>query len=332
MAVTKTAINSSYGTLLTAKLRQWAEENPVEQAAHGNSFVDRVYMTAKHTLNAADRYDVAVSFLESAKGGWYTGYGSTSTVGSDDVTLASYDHVENAEPIKLSRSDMRKSVGAQWSILTHKTKQGRLRQRAALGSALMAYTKTTSATDTVPLVIAEAPTSEGAIGLIDAANNADWANQFKDASDTFANSTGDFDEVSLECQMNGLTDWDWMVTTPTVYLGMKAEARTNQQIDIGTAPAGSRFADTGWTGVTFEGKPVIYDRHLENGRSGGDSAYFINDSTLYLQVDEGSDFSIEGPYALQPGGQHGMLWDSYWGGALICSSRAANGVVFDVTG
>lgn len=331
MAITFTSVTTQYDSGLTAKLRVWMAQNPIEQSALGNAFLDRVLKNNKNPINAANRYDVPVSFVEAAKGDYYAGFDQTSTAGSDDVTIAHYDHSMLTEPIKLSREDMKKNAKAQFNLMTHKIRQARLRLRNKLAADLMATSRASgpngaNGPETLPLMIAEAP-SGTAFGAIDGANNAGWLNQFKDMSGGLAANLDDLDEVSIECTKNGLTDWDWIVCTTDIYKFFKAEARSNQQIDIGTAPAGTRIADTGWTGVTFEGKPVIHDRHCP-----AQSLFFINDDSVVLNVDPDDDFVLEGPFPLQPGGQHGMLWNIYWGGQLLCKERAALGVVFNITG
>lgn len=333
MAITQQSITSAFGSVLTSKLREWLKQNPVEQTNQGNVFLDHVYKSNRMSLNDSNRYDCPVSFIETNKGDFYDGADVTSTAGSDDVTIAQYPSASLTEPVKLLRKDMKKTANGIFNLLVHKTRQARLRARNLLADSLMNYTQTNSKHVLgVPQIIQEAPTTDGAVGGLDAANDAGWGNQFKDASDTFANSVGDFDEVSYECTRAGLTDWDYIVTTPTVAYGMKAEARSNQAIDVGVKPASGRFADSGYTGITFEGKPVLIDRHLEDGRSGGDSAFFMNDDDIFLNVDPSDDFVIEGPFPLQSGGQHGALWNIYWTGALVACGRSGSGVVFDITG
>lgn len=331
MAVTKTSITSSFGSVLTSKLRTWLEQNPVEQANQGNQLLDAFYRQNKKMNAATNRYDLPACFVEDAKGDFYDGADVTSTAGSDDVTIATYSHHFLTEPVKLLRSEMKRTAQGIFDLLVHKTKQARLRARNKLAAALGAASQTNSKYPLgLPQIIAEDGGAADTIGGISASSNSGWLNQFKDASDTFANSLSDFDEVSYECTKSGLTDWSFIATTPKVLYGMKAAARAIDQIDIGVKPASGRFADMGWNGVTFEGKPVIVDRHLPVD-AGGDSAFFVNDST-YLTVDPSDDFMIEGPFDLQPGGQHGKLWNVYWGGALVTEERGSNGVVFDVTG
>ena len=111
MAITPTTgSNNSYNSLLTSKLRAWMASNPIEQADEGRSFIDKVYRTNKHSVNAAKEYTVPVSFVESAKDGYYAGAQTTATTGNDDVTIARYDHVSLTEPIKLFRTDKKQSV------------------------------------------------------------------------------------------------------------------------------------------------------------------------------------------------------------------------------
>lgn len=325
MAVTKTAITSTFGSEITAKLREWMATSPVEQAAAGNAFLDRVYRTNKHSVNAANRYDVPVSFVESAKGDFYDGADTTSTAGSDDVTLAHYSTAFLTEPVKLLRTEMKRSAKGIFDLMTHKIAQARLRMRNKLAEALMATSTASKYPLSVPVIINEDPTTN-TVGGISTANTG-WRNKYSDISAGLAASLGTIDQMSYDVNKDGLTEWDWIVTTPAIWRYFKAEARSNQAIDIGTAPAGSRFADTGYNGVTFEGKPVIPDRHCP-----AESLFFINDRALYLNVDPTEDFVLEGPFDLQPGGQHGMLWNVYWAGQLICEERGALGVCFDITG
>lgn len=326
MVTKTTGLNNSYDTLLTSKLRTWLRANPIEQAALGNAFFDRVYMTNKHTLNAASEYTVPVSFVETAKGGYYDGAGVTNTEGSDDVTIARYDHFSLTEPIKLFRTDKKKSAQGQFELLAHKLGQARLRMRNKMDLDLQAASKITNGPETLQLAIAESPDGTE-FGGINSANNDGWTNNFIDTSAGFASNIDDWDEMSVLCNKFGLTQWDWINTTPAIERFLKAEARANQSIDVGFKPASGRFADSGYQGTAWEGKPVIGSRN-----SKAESAFFINDDALYFQVDPSDDFVLEGPFPLQPGGQHGDLWNLYLGGQLIVSERKALGVIFDITG
>ena len=330
MAITQnTGLNNSYDTLLTSKLRTWMKANPVEQTAAGRSFIERVYKTGKHTMSPAKEYTVPVSFIESAKGGYYTGAGVTSTTGSDDVTIARYNHISRTEPIKLFREDKKLTVQGQFDLLTHKIKQARLRMRIALNTDMLATAKASGGPETVPLAIAEAP-SGTAFGGIDSNSTGmgGWANQFTDTSAGFAANIDDWDLMIMKCAKYSHTGGpNYILATPAIETYLKAEARSNQAIDVGSTAASGRFADTGYTGTFFQGIPLISDQN-----SVAESAFFINDSAMYLNVDPTDDFVIEGPFPLQPGGQHGDLWNVYWGGQLIVEERGALGVIFDITG
>jgi hypothetical protein len=324
----------AYDTELTAKLNVWLQTNPVEQAALGNSFWQKILRTNRHSLTPANYYDVPVSFVEDPIGGFYKGASTTATTGSDDVTMATYRHALRAEPVKLWRSEKKQTAKGNFDILKHKMRQARLRLNYGMQADIMAATKKTNGIETIQLAIPEDGGSGTAFGGLDGANDAGWLCNFEDMSAGLAATLADVDYMSQQCTKFGLTDWDYIVTTYAVERYFKAEARANASIDTGTAPAGTRIADTGWTGVTYEGKPVIPDRSCKGHATSfnDESIYFLNDNAIYLQVDPTDDMVMEGPFPLQAGKQHGDLWQLYWGGQLIVEERGALGVVFDVTG
>ncbi len=124
--VTQTSRTYAFGELLTTKLRTFMEENPVEQSQLGNAFMDKVYQTNKHSVNASNEYTVPVSFLEAQKGGWYDGADVTSTAGSDDVTIAHYDTAFNTEPVKLLRTEMKRGAKGIFDLMKHKSMQWKI--------------------------------------------------------------------------------------------------------------------------------------------------------------------------------------------------------------
>ncbi len=317
----------TFNSEVTAKLREYVRTNPIEQTQKGNRFWDLLERDSEQKINDAHEVQFPVSFIEDAKGDFYDNWDTTSTDGSDDVTMAKDSLKAFAEPIKLSRRERNRNSGrAIFKLLAHRTKQAMLRVQNKWASALM--TAVTGGPNTLSeLYPNDGGNSSTALHGLQGDTDTGSQSQFVNVGGALGSNLDDLDDLSENCTKFGLTDWDVIVTTQAIKNDFKAQARSYASIDSSAAaPGGSRLAALGWTGVTFEGKPVIADRFCPSGK-----LFMVSLEATKLLVDPMDDFAIEGPFPTQINGQHGDLWNVYFTGQLATLDRGANGVAFGIT-
>ncbi|MGB1224150.1 MAG: phage major capsid protein [Mycobacterium sp.] len=326
MSVTATSGSYTFNTEVTAKLREYLRTDPIEQTRKGNRFLDSLTRD-KEMIHDANEVQFPVSFIEDSKGDFYDNWDPTGTGDSDDVTMAKDSMKSHAEPIKLSRRVRNRSSGrAIFKILAHKMKQAMIRSENKWAASFMSAA--TGGPNSLEVLLPnDGGNSSTALHGIRGDQNAGWQCNFQNIGGALSSNLDKLDDLSEDCKKYGLTDWDTIVTTKAILNDFKAYARTLSSIEQNaTAPAGSRLAALGWTGVTWEGKPVIADRHCPTGK-----LFMYSTNSVVMAVDPMDDWVLEGPFPTQVNGQHGDQWFIYSTAQLVTLDRGSNGVAFGIS-
>lgn len=117
---------------------------------------------------------------------------------------------------------------------------------------------------------------------------------------------------------------DFIVTDPAtweIYANM-VDGKTTIQQPLGKV--GEEFANLGFTSVSFQGIPVVYDEYCPVG-----TMYFINSNFLQFWVKPGRDFTPS--EMVKPANMDAKVGQIFWAGELINTAPRKHAVLRGIT-
>lgn len=250
--------------------------------------IDNVYndIPVFRALNEAGRKRMVnggisiVEHLVSRKqtdGGWYSGRDSLNTTQGENTMLVEYKWQNCYEPIQISRDDERANSGDMHKLIDLVGTRIQLAEMAIkdrMGQALV-----TSVTDAANLIPLSTLVNTGQLGTIVGSTDTFWQ-----ATST---SSGAF-------ATQGLTDMD------TLYYALSSSSTMDNPTHIFTTRAvfqkfkqtrlplerlaASEVGKAGFTSLTFNGVPIIWDQYIDSG-----VMYMCNTNYWNLVVDTETD-------------------------------------------
>lgn len=344
-----TTFNVAMGAVLTAHLRSVRKGEPVEQAYDGTRILSQMEMDRDRTVDGGGYIHTQISATVAAKGGSYEGADGINEDASDEDTMAITSLRFYSEPIKVFRSDVIKAGGTAgaeerlFKYVENKRKQAMRRIRVGIETDMVA--ETAGAKDITSLVEGITPdhTVSGTIvDGIDRTTETYWRNQQQQVGSLTANFEK-IEELSLDCQKGGESDWDYGLTDKATFLKLKKLGRTYLSLNAGTAEStnGRRMADLGIPVIEIEGKPITWSPRLNGtkswaaygGSASGGALYLMRKGALCLCPVPDEEWEIEGPFPLEARDtpQHGMKWHVMWAGQNVWEEPSACGVAWDIT-
>ena len=165
-------------------------------------------------------------------------------------------------------------------------------------------------------IVADTPTT-GTTGNINCATYTWWRNQYTNTAGSFASGGGAFmRDLYHDCMRTG--EPTVLVTTQVIF-----------EYYEGTLIPQVRYTDvkeanSGFTSLTYKGKPIFFDRDCGSGRM-----YMLNEDELDLWILNGKDFTM-GPF-ITPPDQDVSIAQLYFKGQLATGERRAHGVITGIT-
>lgn len=345
-AVAPTPFQITFGDVLTAHLRNVREHMPIEQAYDGTRILSQLEVDRERAINGGGYIQTQVSAMTEPKGDWYKGEDTIAQTQSKEDTMAITELRFVSEPIRVTREEVLKANGdrALFAFAENKHNQGMRRLRYKIELALMAATLVTEASGTVGITslnetLSKDPTANptgGTLDGIDRTTETWWQNQFKNIGSLVGGGYEKLEELSLECQKGGESDWTYGMCDAKSFLGLKKHARQFLSLNAGTAESalGKRMADASIPVIEFEGKPIFWSPRIpRDGTAPADTGnlFFIRDDALDLCVHPDEEFKLLGPFAMENQNQHGIKWHLMWAGQLCWKIPSSCGRAFNIT-
>lgn len=283
----------------------------------------------KTKKNGGYEIQVPLDFAENATFQRFSGYQPFNTDASDTFTSAKYDWCQAVIVVTSSGRELRANKGEEQMIDLVKAKKKNALRTAANKMSLDLYSDGSLANQIGGLSLLIQTNGQGTVGGINSADWPFWQNKFKEASGTNAAASPDAAKsAAFKADMNQL----WLKTTrgadKTDLIVFSHDFYTlyelgEQQLQRYMDP---KLAEAGFGGLKFKTADVIFDDNT-NFSTTAEKGFFLNTDFLFLiQDDEAKWTPDEGR---KPTNQDAVVIPYFWEGALVCSNRAAQGVIFD---
>jgi hypothetical protein len=168
----------------------------------------------------------------------------------------------------------------------------------------------------------------GTVGGIVSGTYTWWKNKFLDNHLTSTTTPSLADSTILKGDMNAMwlllargSDKPDLIVSSHDFFAMYEVAEQDKQryTDEGLAKAG-------FTGYKYKGADVIFDSNSNFGTT-AEKMYFLDTSYLYLVQHREAKWTMD--EEKKPINQDAVVVPMYWMGNLVCTRRAAQGVIFD---
>ena len=335
MNIPETQLTLDFGDVLTAHLRNVRDGMPIEQAYEGTRILSQFEVDRERALNGGGIIQTQVSAQQTPKGDWYEGEDPINQDQSKEDTMATTYLKMLSEPIRCTREEILKANGdrALFAFVENKHNQAMRRIRIQIENALMAAAQNAKAITSFFLSCAQDPTTGEVDGIDRAtAGNEFWQNQFKDCGSLTGGGYEGLEELSLDCQKGGESDWDYGMCDSKTFLALKKHHREFMSIELSGAGSalGKRMLDLGIPVIEFEGKPIFWSPRIPNADGLSGLLYLNRKDAFDLSVHPNEEFKLLGPFPMENQNQHGIKWHLMWAGQLVWKLPSACGVGFNI--
>ena len=241
-------------------------------------------------------------------GGFYLGADLLNNTQVNTTTLLEYKWQNSYEPIQITRDEERQNSGDVHKIIDLVGAKTQLSERAINDRMEQALSTPVGAANN--LIDLETLANTGTLGSVAGATYTFWQSTVT-ASGAFATqgltdmTTANY-AVSASATIDNPTHF---LTTKTIFQKFEQTRLPLERITNGTLSANS-----GFTNLTFKGRPVIYGNYIGSGLLFG-----LNMNYIYLAVDSETDF-VTTPF-ITPVNQTIKVAYILWRGNLITNNR-----------
>lgn len=242
----------------------------------------------------------------------YSGFSTLDTSASEEFTAAQYEWRQYHRSISISRLEEIKNSGSSQvlSLVKGKIKNAERSIADKFGDDLYTDGGTTAVDGLVDVI-----SSTSTYGGIAVADMATWAA----VSTTITGSVALNDISKLIDDLTiGRERPTILLTTFATYRRVRTLAQAQQRYE------GQQEAHVGFTGLMFEGIPLIADHKVPSGE-----VYALNLNYLHLRYASDENWRFE-PF-VKPTNQNAMTAHIYWAGNITCSQRRMQGKLTGIT-
>lgn len=256
----------------------------------------------------------------------FSGYEKLNIEPSDFITSAEYSPKQAAVAVTVSGREELQNRGKHASIELVKSRIENAQRSIYDMLAQDCYSDGTAdgGRQIVGLQAMISENGEGTIGGLNSADEAWWANQFSDATIDATNITSAMNGLYLKLVRRNQSP-DLIVADNTAYEAYLASLQTIQRVtDNDTAQRGFQTLKYMGSDVVLDGGfgDLIAAEHSAAGRM-----YFLNCEYLHFRTATSRNFAVVGPDRFSTN-QDAMVKFIMWAGALTCSNRSLQGVLF----
>lgn len=241
-------------------------------------------------------------------GGFYLGADILNNVQGHDTTLLEYKWQNAYEPIVITRDEERSNSGDAHKLIDLAGMKTQLSQRAITDRLDQALS--TNVAESNNLIDIDEIVGTGTLGSVAGGTYTFWQ-ATRTTSGAFA-TQGLTDMATATYAVSSSA----VVENPTMYLTTKTIFQKFEQtrLPLERISNGNLSANSGFTNLTFKGKPVIYGNYIGSGL-----LYGLNMNYIYLVVDSETDL-ITTPF-ITPTNQTVKVAYILWRGNMLTDNR-----------
>lgn len=360
-----TVVSETYGALLTQTARKIMPKKVVDNLAVGR-FLRWVMGGSKDRPkpikdgfpggyklldSLGERIQVPLMY-GSAPFDTYAGWNPINVTPIDGVTSAFYQTRQAASSIVITGFEQEQNKGEEQIIdmldtkitqatttITDGVNEIMLSGNGRNGNSLIAYQSIVNASagpDPISILVSKTPTT-GAVGSVDPATNAWWANQFDEsAAASFAAWFAELDNLYVSCGLaaGGDHEPDFHLLDSQTYNQYKAALRTLSKIEA----QGYRDADLPFENVYFRNGVAFYDKWVPDNYTGttpglGGVSSTRAQGTWWMFSSPNIEIYASKANNFKPGkfieaiDQDGMASKVLWYGGLVVNNRGKHGLL-----
>lgn len=346
-----TSLTRSYNAFLSATRDKYLKTAPANAIIKTNP--THAWLAAKgrkRMLDGGAKIAVPIMYGKNSTVASISPYQQFSISPQDGITTAFYDYAEYVVSVSISNLELKQHQGgnAVFDLMRAKTDQAIKSLAEKLNIDLWAIAGLTTATTgnsgkniiSIPMYVPKTAVASCSIdvGGIDCSVETWWYPNTSaivtDGSTTFIGVYKNLFTCMTACSyLAGTGTPDLAITDPSFWNWYMAALNSKMQYTNNP-----KNADIGFPSIALNGAELFWDRHMadytntydwDNGSfTTNGQVVFINSDYMEWGVLKGFDFEWT-PFQ-QPEDQLARVSSCAFAGNLLCSNRAAHGVVFDI--
>jgi hypothetical protein len=316
--------------MVTTTDRNWSTD-VTDNVSNHNALLRK--LKDKNKINTVSGgYEIArpIEYAENGTYQRYSGYDQLNTSASDVLTSVRYDMQQIALHVTASGREMRMNMGSKERMIDLvKTKKANALRTGANQFSIDLYSSGALPAQIGGLANIIQTNGQGTVGGIDSATWPMWRNRFREMTGTnLAASPSVANAASMKADMNAL--WltlnrgadkpDLILMSHDLFALFELGEQEQQRY------ASSDLANAGFQTIKYKGQDVVFDDNT-NFATNAERAYFLN--TDYLYIVQHSEAKWTPDNEKRPVNQDAVVVPIYWMGNLVCTRRAAQGILFD---
>lgn len=317
--------------MVTSTNRNWTTD-VTDNVSNNNALLRKLKDKGKITTLSGG-YEIArpIEYAENSTYSRYSGYDQLNTSASDVLTTVKYDMQQIALHVTASGREIRMNMGSKERMIDLvKTRKANALRTGANQFSIDLYGSGSLQNQIGGLQNIIQTNGQGTVGGIDASVWTMWRNRFREMTGTdLAGSPSVANAASMKADMNrlwlslnrGADKPDLIVMSHDFYALFELGEQQNQRYMDET------LANAGFSTLKYKSADVVFDDNT-NFSTSAERAYFLN--TDYLYIAQHSEAKWTPDDEKRPVNQDAVVVPIYWMGNLVCTRRAAQGILFDL--
>lgn len=324
--------SSVFTEMVTTTLRHTPTEVTDNVSEH-NALLRRLKDKGKlKTVSGGYEIQLPIEYAENGTYQRYSGYEQLTTDASDVLTSAKYEWQQVALHVTASGREIRMNMGSKERMIDLvKARKDNALRTAANNFSVDIYSDGSLTNQIGGLAHIIQTAGTGTVGGINSSTFSFWQNQFKEATGTdLAATPNSTNAEKFKADMNSL----WLLlnrgTDKPDVIVMSHDFYTLYEIGEQQLQRymNAELAKAGFAGLKYKTADVIFDDNTNFGTT-AEKAYFLNTDYLYVIQHREAQWSMDDEK--KPTNQDAIVVPLYWMGAMCCSNRDLQGVLFDAS-
>jgi hypothetical protein len=274
--------------------------------------------SAKRTIDGGESIVEHLLYETNSTAKSYSGYESLDTTPQEGMTIARYNWKQYSVSITISGLEKRSNMGeaAMINLLSAKTTQAEMSLRDKMSVDSFADGTGNGSKNLTGLAALVSTTTT--VGGISPTTYPWWQSSVTATAGSFAATGIDKMENTFNTVSFGNDKPEIIITTQAVYQYYKKALQPQERF------TNTMTADAGFTNITYNSVPVLFDRDCTSGYM-----YFLNPKAMNLVVHSSADFNT-GPF-VTPENQDASTAVILFQGNLTTNNRRKLGVITGIT-